>query len=237
MGRRELGRRRAAVRAGALRRALVTGGTGRLGRVLVSRLEEAGWTVVAAGRADGDLGSAANARRLVARARSELGGLDLVVNAAAEGFEVKPLAEVEEPDWDRAFAATAKGTFFVSQAAAADLRESRGLLVMIEDVAARLPWTNLAPHCAAKAAQSLLTEIFARALAPEARVCGIAPGPVAVPGEHAEGRAKRTLLRRLGSADDVADALLYLIDADYVTGTSLVVDGGRRLRTLSGDEL
>jgi pteridine reductase len=218
-------------------RALVTGGTGTLGRALVSRLEERGWSVLAAGRRDGDLADATAARALVARAAAELGGLDLVVNAAGEGFAVRPLAEVEEADWDRAFGATAKGTFFVSQAAAPHLRESRGLLVMIEDVAATLPWANLAPHAAAKAAQAHLTRIFARALAPEVRVCGIAPGPVAVPGEHAEGRAKRTLLERVGTADDVAGALLYLLDAPFVTGTTVVVDGGRSLKTLRGDEL
>jgi pteridine reductase len=218
-------------------RALVTGGTGTLGRALVERLEERGWTVFAAGRSDGDLSDAAAARSLVGRAAGELGGLDLVVNAASEGFEIKALAEVEEADWDRAFGATAKGSFFVSQAAAPFLRESRGLLVMIADVAATLPWANLAPHAAAKAAQAHLVPIFARALAPEVRVCGIAPGPVAVPAEYAEGRAKRTLLGRVGSADDVAGALLYLLDADFVTGTTIVVDGGRALKTISGDEL
>ena len=106
---------------------------------------------------------------------------------------------------------------------------------MLEDVAAELPWTNLAPHAAAKAAQAQLTKIFARALAPEVRVCGIAPGPVEVDPRDAEGRAKRTLLGRVGAASDVVDAVLYLAGAGYVTGATLVVDGGRRLRTLPVD--
>jgi pteridine reductase len=213
-------------------RALVTGGTGRVGGAIVAALREDGWTVVGAGSADGDLASAADARALVERAVGELGGLDLVVNAAGAGWKVQPLEEVSEADWDDAFAATAKGTFFVSQAAAPHLRASRGLLINIEDVAAFLPWTNLAAHAAAKAAQAHLTRIFARALAPEVRVCGIAPGPVAVPEEHAEGRAARTLLRRVGTPDDVVKAVRFLLDSDFVTGTSLVVDGGRMLKTV-----
>jgi pteridine reductase len=72
----------------------------------------------------------------------------------------------------------------------------------------------------------MLTRVLARALAPEARVCGIAPGPVAVEPEQAERRAAETLLGRVGSPNDVADAVLYLARADFVTGTSLVVDGG-----------
>ena len=72
----------------------------------------------------------------------------------------------------------------------------------------------------------MLTRVLARALAPEARVCGIAPGPVAVEPDEVERRAAETLLGRVGSPDDVADAILYLARADFVTGTSLVVDGG-----------
>jgi pteridine reductase len=212
-------------------RCLLTGGTGRLGAALATGLREHGWQVVAAGSADADLSSADGARELVARAVEELGGLDVVINGAGGGFRVQPLEEVTEADWDAAFDVTAKGTFFVSQAAAPHLRESKGLLVNIEDVAAELPWTNLAPHAAAKAAQAHLTKIFARALAPDVRVCGIAPGPVAVPPEHAEGRAARTLLGRVGEPQDVLDAILYLAGADYVTGTTLVVDGGRRLHS------
>ena len=215
------------------RRALVTGGTGRIGSALARRLRAEHWQVVAAGRADGDLAHADDARTLVASAVSELGGLDLVVHAAADGWRVQPIEDVSETDWDTAFGATAKGAFFVGQAALPHLRASRGLLVLVEDVAGELPWVNLAPHAAAKSAQHLLTSIFARALAPDARACGIAPGPVAVDEEHVAGRAQRTLLGRVGSPEDIADALMYLVDASYVTGTTLVVDGGRRLKTIA----
>jgi len=187
--------------------------------------------VLAAGRADGDLARPDEARALVDRAASELGGIDLLVNGAAEGFAPKNVLELTEADWELAFGATAKGSFFVTQAAAPYLRDSSGSVVMIEDVAAYQPWPSFAAHCAAKSAQAMLTRVFARALAPEVRVCGIAPGPVAVEPEQEERRATETLLGRVGSPEDVAEAVVFLARAGFVTGTSLVVDGGRLLQS------
>jgi pteridine reductase len=212
-------------------RALVTGGTGRIGTAIAERLEHEGWRVVRAGRADADVAKAVDARALVTRAAEELGGLDLLVNAAADGFRPLAVEDVDEEDWEEALGATAKGSFFVTQAAAPHLRATGGVVVMIEDVAAFQAWPSFAPHCAAKAAQAMLTRVFARALAPEVRVCGVAPGPVEVEPGQEERRAAETLLGRIGSAADVAEAVLFLTRADFVTGTSLVVDGGRLLQS------
>jgi pteridine reductase len=215
-----------------LRSALVTGGTGRVGRAIAARLERDGWSVLTAGRADGDVSKVDDARALVARAVEELGRLDLLVNAAGEGFAPHAVEELTEADWDAAFGATAKGSFFVAQSAAPHLRASRGCIVMVEDVAAYQPWPSFAAHCAAKAAQAMLTRVLARALAPEVRVCGVAPGPVAVEPGQEERRAAETLLGRVGSPEDVAGAVAYLAGADFVTGATLVVDGGRLLQTM-----
>jgi pteridine reductase len=212
-------------------RALVTGGTGKLGSAIAARLEADGHAVVAAGRAAGDLARADGARELVRRTVAELGGLDLLVHAASEGFRPQAVEDVTEEDWDAAFGATAKGAFFVAQAAAPHLRDSGGSIVMIEDVAAYQAWPSFAPHCAAKAAQAMLTRVLARALAPEVRVCGIAPGPVAVAPEQVERRGAETALGRVGSPEDVADAVVYLAAAEFVTGATLVVDGGLLLQT------
>lgn len=214
--------------APSARAALVTGGTGRVGSAIAARLERDGYRVAAVGSGSGDVSRADEARALVAQTADELGRLDLVVNAAAGGFWPKPVEDVTEEDWDAALGATVKGTFFVTQAAAPYLRHSgEGLVVVIEDVASYQPWPSFAAHCAAKAAQAMLTRVLARALAPEIRVCGIAPGSVAIDSEQEERRAAETLLGRVGSPEDVADAVSYLTRAPFVTGTSLVVDGGR----------
>jgi len=212
-------------------RALVTGGTGKLGSGLVESLRRAGWNVFGAGSGDGDVAKADEAGALVARAVAELGGLDVLVNAASAGFEPKRFEDVTEADVDAALGATVKGSFFVTQAAAPHLRETGGLVVMLEDVAAYQPWPSFAAHCAAKAAQAMLTRTLARALAPDVRVCGVAPGPVAVEADQQERRAAETALGRVGSPDDVAAAILYLAGARFVTGTTIVVDGGRLLQS------
>jgi NAD(P)-dependent dehydrogenase (short-subunit alcohol dehydrogenase family) len=202
-----------------------------VGSAVAAALEREGFSVLAAGRADGDVSQPGQARALVDRAAAELGGLDVLVNGAADGFAPRRVDEIEEEDWDAAFGATAKGSFFVTQAAAAHLRDSRGVVVMLEDVAAYQPWPSFVPHCAAKAAQAMLTRVLAKALAPEVRVCGVAPGPVAVEPGQEERRAAETALGRIGSPEDVAAAVVYLVGADFVTGTTLVVDGGRLLQS------
>ena len=213
------------------KRALIAGGTGRIGRAIAARLEGEGWQVVAAGRADGDLSTVAGARELVATAVARLGGLDLVVQSASDGFVPRPVEEVTEADWDAAADVTAKGTFFLAQAVLPHLRQSHGVLILVEDVAAYQPWVSFAPHCAAKAAQAMLTRLLAKAFAPDVRVCGVAPGPVAVEQGQEERRAAETLLGRIGSPEDVAAAVSYLAGAGFVTGTTLVVDGGRLLQS------
>jgi pteridine reductase len=215
-------------------RALVTGATGRVGAAIAERLEQEGWAVFNAGSADGDLSRPDDVRALVERSASELDGLDLVVHAAGAGFDPKPVEDVTEADWDAAFGVTAKASFFLAQAAAPHLRETRGLIVFIEDVAGYQPWPSFAAHSAAKAAQAMLTRLLARAFAPDVRVCGIVPGPVAVDPGQEERRAAETLLGRVGKPGDIADAVVYLAGAGYATGTSLVVDGGRLLQSGSG---
>jgi NAD(P)-dependent dehydrogenase (short-subunit alcohol dehydrogenase family) len=210
--------------------ALVTGGTGRVGRAIAARLEADGYHVLAAGRADGDISRPDEAHALVERAARELGRLDVVVCAAGGGFAPKPVEDVTEADWDGALDTTAKGTFFTLQAAAEWLRRAEnGVAIVIEDVASFQPWPLFGPHCAGKAAQAMLTRVFARALAPDVRVCGVAPGSVAVEPEQVERRAAESLLGRVGSPEDVAGAVAYLVRAEFVTGTTLVVDGGRMI--------
>ena len=231
--RRQLGRGGEAVRAGALKRALFTGGTGKLGAAVGGVLAPRGLERLCGReprrrprRAPTRHGRSSSALRRSSAASTSSS------TAPRAGFDARRFEDVTEEDVDRALGATVKGSFFVTQAAVPHLRESRGLVVMLEDVAAYQPWPSFSAHGAAKAAQAMLTRTLAKALAPEIRVCGIAPGPVALePGDDEERRAAETALRRVGSPDDVAGAILYLAGAGFVTGTTIAVDGGRLLQT------
>lgn len=196
-----------------------------------ARCREAGVRAVVVG---GDLGSAAGCGRVVAGAAEALGGLEVLVNSASD-FTPASFADTTEEEFDRAVAVNLKGPFFCAQAAAPHmLAAGIGRIVNIADVAGLEPWPRFAAHCASKAGLVMLTRSLAQELAPSITVNAIAPGTVLMPdgaGEAATGRAAgKTALQRVGSPDDVAGALRYLLEADYVTGHTLVVDGGRLVR-------
>jgi pteridine reductase len=108
-------------------------------------------------------------------------------------------------------------------------------IVNVADLAAFETWPAYVPHGITKAGVVQMTRALARALAPRIRVNAVAPGAVLLPPDWDAAAADRlvgtTPLRRLGSAEDVAQAVLYLLEADYVTGETLIVDGGRHVRT------
>src|SRR5687768_3057593 len=109
-----------------------------------------------------------------------------------------------------------------------------GVIINIADLAAFEAWTGYIPHGASKAGIVHITRALAKRLAPRLRVNAVAPGAVLLPDDWTEADAQRlvntTPLARLGSPDDVIQAVLYLIDAEYVTGQTLIVDGGRHVR-------
>ena len=236
--------------------ALVTGGGRRHGRALAEALGRegarvavhynasaagAGETVAAiraaGGEAEslhGDLGDAGAAAPLIEQVRSRFGGLDVLVNSAAV-MERTPFGSVTAAEWDAMFALNLRAPFLLSQAAAPMLAERRGVIVNMADLAAFETWPAYVPHGISKAGIVQMTRALARVLAPSIRVNAIAPGAVLLPddwddasGEHLE---QTTPLRRIGSPDDVVAAMLYLIAADYVTGETIIVDGGRHVRT------
>src|SRR5262249_15460842 len=140
--------------------------------------------------------------------------------------------DVDEALFDEAIGSTLKGGFFCAQAAR-EAMGGTGVVLFITDVAGIEPWLEFAPHGAAKAGLVHLTKVLARAWAPGMRVCGIAPGTVLMPdwapqASH-ERSAEQCALRRLGTPDDVLQAAVYLIEAEYFTGQQLIVDGGKLL--------
>lgn len=181
----------------------------------------------------GDLRDPAISTTLVRAAIDRFGALDVLVNSAAV-MERTPFGDVTAQQWDAMFALNLRAPFLLSQAAAPELTRREGSIVNIADLAAFESWPAYVPHGITKAGVVQMTRSLARVLAPRVRVNAIAPGAVLLPDDwDEESRARlieTTPLRRLGSPDDVARAVLYLVEADYVTGDTLFVDGGRNVR-------
>lgn len=232
--------------------ALVTGGAVRVGRALALGFAEAGYDLMVTYRSSEgpseevaalvrDLGrrcervaadlTRADAAEAVIRACEErYGRLDVLINSAAS-FEADTLAEVDAEAWDRVMALNARAPHLLVRAAADLLREDRGCVINIVDLSAMQAWTGYPAHSVSKAALLHLTRIQARAMAPEIRVNAIAPGAVLPPEGSDEAELERlrgmTPLGRIGSAQDVVQAALYLATAGFVTGEVVRVDGGR----------
>jgi pteridine reductase len=237
------------------RTALVTGGAKRLGAAIVRALHARGANVLlhyrgSAGAAQA-LAAELNARRtgsvalhaadlldvaalpgIVAAATRAFGRLDVLVNNASS-FYPTPVGEITLAQWDDLTGTNLRAPLFLSQAAAPALREAGGCIVNLVDIHAQRPLKRHPVYCAAKAGLWMLTQSLARELAPEVRVNGVAPGPVLWPDGpmDADVQARileRTALRRIGSPEDIAKAVLFFVtDAPYVTGQILPVDGGR----------
>lgn len=234
-------------------RALVTGAGVRVGRAIALALARAGHDVVvhynaseeparetaeeirALGRrapvVSADLTDVSGIPGLFERVERELGGLDLLVNSAAIFPRARPEAVTPEA-WERVFALNARAPFFCAREAVRLM--GSGSIVNIADVAAWQAWPAYAPYTATKAALVSLTRSLALAWAPRVRVNAVAPGPVLLPEDTTPAERQHsiesTALGRIGSPEDVAGAVLYLAEAEFVTGEIIQVDGGEHLK-------
>ena len=235
--------------------ALVTGAGHRVGRAIAVALGARGMRVAvhynatadgardtvreiesAGGQAfafPGDLTKADAASALIAAVASKFGGLDVLVNSAAVMVRT-PFGEVTAEQWDSVMALNLRAPFFLSQAAAPLLRASKGVIVNIADLAAFETWPAYIPHGISKSGVVHLTRSLARILAPEVRVGGIAPGTVLLPEKWSDEDEERlratTPLQRTGSPSDVSSTVLFILESDYLTGETIIVDGGRHVR-------
>lgn len=189
--------------------------------------------------ASADLRDGAQIQPLVAVVIEKFGRLDALVNNASS-FYATPIGGITEAAWQDLIGSNLKGPLFLAQAAAPHLRMTRGAIVNITDIHAEFPLRNYPLYCAAKAGLLGLTRALALELAPEVRVNAVAPGPIAWP----EGAAAadfdmaarsaiigQTLLQHEGSPADIARSVRFLLlDAPYVTGQVINVDGGRSIR-------
>jgi pteridine reductase len=234
---------------------LVTGAGRRVGRAIALTLGARGMHVVvhfnesragadetarlitaAGGQAiveQADLTNVDSANDLVDRAVAWRGALAALVNSAAIMLRT-PVGETAASDWDTMFAINVRAPYFLSQRAAPALAASRGAIVNIADLAAFESWPAYVPHGMTKASIVQMTRAMASALAPDVRVNAVAPGVVLLPEggseEAAEHLRSTTPLRRIGSPEDVAQAVVFLLQSAYVTGEVIRVDGGRHIR-------
>jgi NAD(P)-dependent dehydrogenase (short-subunit alcohol dehydrogenase family) len=237
------------------RSALVTGAGHRVGRAIAVELGAQGMRVAvhynaavdgaretariiedAGGQAEvfpADLTQGSAAAELVDAVGKSFGSLDVLVNSAAVMVRT-PFGEVTIDQWDDIMALNLRAPFFLSQAAAPLLRSARGVIVNIADLAAFETWPGYIPHGVSKSGIVHLTRALARVLAPEIRVAGVAPGTVLLPEKWSDEDAERlratTPLGVMGSPADVTSAVLFILQSDFLTGDTIIVDGGRHVR-------
>ncbi len=226
---------------------LVTGAAKRIGRGIALRLAregarvaihyftseaEARETAADCGGAPifrADLGHVAEIEKLFSEVDRHFGHLDALVNNAARFTRRDPL-KITESDWDSLHSVNLKATFFCSQQAARRmLAGTGGRIVNISSLGGLRAWPEHAHYCASKAGVIHMTRALAQAWAPKITVNSVAPGviPFGEPDERAKRLIAKTPAGRAGTADEIADAVVFFLAAsDFITGQVLAVDGG-----------
>ncbi|MFH1857843.1 MAG: SDR family oxidoreductase [Candidatus Omnitrophota bacterium] len=233
--------------------ALVTGSADRIGRAIALALAEKGAHVVIHYRRSAqaaketvracqrcgvraiairaDLTRAREVGRLFREIRSRFKRLDILINNAAL-FSKTPFFRCRESDWDLTLDTNLKGSFLCAQSAARLMvKKGCGKIINIADWSGIRPYTNYLPYCVSKAGVIALTKALALELAPKIQVACIAPGPVLLPKHFTKEEAKsikgKLPLKRIGSPQDIAQTVLFLLEGtDFITGSTIVVDGG-----------
>lgn len=233
--------------------ALITGAAKRLGAASARALHAAGAHVVihyrgsanaaealrdellleradSASLVQADLLDSTSLKRLVQAAIDATGRLDILLNNASTYYPT-PLAQASQTQWDELFGSNAHAPLFLAQAAATELKRNNGCIINMVDIHAIRPNPGHVLYCMAKASNAMMVKALALELAPDVRVNGVAPGAILWPEEAAaqaeSANLPRIPLQRKGSENDIAQAVLYLATAPYVTGQIIAVDGGR----------
>lgn len=234
--------------------ALITGGAHRVGRAITLGLAGAGANVVinyntsssaaeqtardaealgvSALPIQADVADSSQVTAMVDKAKKRFGGVDILINSASI-FKKTPFPASDYTLWQRVTGILIDGAFYCSNAVAPSMLErGEGAMVFIVDLSVWEPWPGFAAHSVGKAAMLALSRQLALELAPKVRVNAVAPGPVLPPPDYdaakIERTAHKTLLNRWGAPEDVVKAVLYFVEAEYVTGEVLAIDGGER---------
>jgi NAD(P)-dependent dehydrogenase (short-subunit alcohol dehydrogenase family) len=234
--------------------ALVTGSGRRIGRDIALELAAQGASIVvnyrtSAAEAEGvaaeitklgrrartvqaDVSKRGDVQRLLDEIESGFGRLDILVNNAGM-FQHVPFEQITDDQWNHILATNLTSQFLCAQIAAPLLKRSgHGRIINLASLGGLLAWPGYTHYCVSKAGVIMLTRCLARALAPEITVNAVAPGTITFPGDAPELEAdyvRLAPLRRTGHGSDIAEAVAFLAESDFITGQILVVDGGRSL--------
>jgi pteridine reductase len=240
-----------------IKTALVTGAAARIGASITETLHDRGCDVLlhynsnvenaqrladrlnatranSATLVSAELSSPAGIELLARKTRSQFDRLDILVNNASRFYPTLP-GETQAWQWDDLMNSNLRGPYFLVQALLDELRAARGAVVNLVDVHADRPLRGHAVYCISKAGMAMMTRALAKELGPEIRVNGVAPGAILWPENEPPESEKqailqRTALERMGEPGDIASAVAYLaLEAPYITGQILAVDGGRSL--------
>ena len=231
---------------------LITGGARRLGRAFALAMARAGADVaitflnsardaqhtvidasgfgVRAVALRCDVRDEKSVRAAIQETVRELGGIDILVNNAAN-YETVEFEKITLKQWDEIFASNTRGPFLVSREALKQLRKRKGQIINLGSLGGLRPWSDHAHYCSSKAALIMLARVMAKALAPEIAVNCVAPGMIDLGEKSAAAfmkkMASKTPMLRNGTAEDVAAAVMFFATAPhFITGQVLAVDGG-----------
>jgi len=180
----------------------------------------------------GDIRRSGEVNAMVAQVIEHFGRIDILVNNASNYYKT-PFQDLTEEQWDDLVDTNLKGTFLVAKRVGDEmLKAGSGKIINLADWAGFRPYKDYIPYCVAKAGVIALTKALAKTLAPNIQVNAVAPGPVLLPEEFddrvREAVVRATPLQRIGSPDDIAQTVVFLIEgSDFITGATIVVDGGR----------
>lgn len=180
----------------------------------------------------GDIRRSGEVNAMVAQVIEHFGRIDILVNNASNYYKT-PFQDLTEEQWDDLVDTNLKGTFLVAKRVGNEmLKAGSGKIINLADWAGFRPYKDYIPYCVAKAGVIALTKALAKTLAPNIQVNAVAPGPVLLPEEFddrvREAVVRATPLQRIGSPDDIAQTVVFLIEgSDFITGATIVVDGGR----------
>lgn len=180
-----------------------------------------------------EIRSAADVKNLVQQTIEHYGRIDVLVNNASVWLK-SPFLEISETEWDLSMDVNLKGPFLVSQAVVPHMLENgQGVIINITDLSAFQTWPGYAHHAASKAGLVSLTKSLAVEFAPKIRINAIAPGTVLLPEDappkKVQWAQEKSLLKRVGEPEDVANLVTFLIESEFTTGSVYFVDGGRSL--------